>query len=166
MRLLKTITDYASINFAGGGAYVTDAELGDRVAMEIQEGTVQMIIVHATTLTNLTGGASVMNAYGVANTTDTINAAATALPLRRGYVSGTGLTLTLEPTASSGPTMFYVGFIVGDSGRGLISITCPYTTFTITHTETAGTWKCDLYLYGDPRRYNEMKVGTVVDGGD
>ena len=156
MRLLKTITSYATGDLSGS---LDNTEIGDRIAMDITEGTVNTVVLIANTTTNIAGGTkSNVEAYGCSDATSTLRTG-NVLYLTDGIATGVAGNQPLDAPAINGPALMYVRR-ASDSARAFDDLTCPYVTFMYDEDRTSGVVSFSILLYGTPRQFGDMKTET------
>jgi hypothetical protein len=160
MRLLRKITGYATVNLATP-THSDNDELGDRIPMEIQEGTVHhLLLVHTITTTIAGGTKGNLEAVRCSTPTNTIG----ALAYHGIAISGAGLSQTtpattyaFQPAAANNVAFHLVS--QERNADSLQPILAPYVSFLLDTDRTAGAWTTEVYLYGEPHKYSDIPIG-------
>ena len=168
MRLLRKITDYATVAFANpqaNGTHSDNDELGDRIPTEIEEGTVQRIVLVHTFTTTMTGATYALEAFMCPDATTAMSASSlTAWDIEitndlTGQ-SGTGTSNFIPRVGGEVCIMQCTGFFDADFVDNFLP--GPFVAFRLGADSTAGAFTTEVYLYGEPRRFSDMKTSTTT----
>jgi len=164
MKLLKTISNYATVDFAVSAPAET-AEVGDRIAMDMQEGRGLGVCLGIT----VTGAIS-----GVVSDGTKINiyphSSMTATDALTNGDANTGMEVDVPEIASAieaaairvdAGTQFIWAWW-GATNYGSNEILSPYVAFKWDHDMDKGALTISAYIFGDPNCFDEMPHGTVA----
>jgi len=169
VRLLKIIEDYASVNLNATATHASGAELGNRLQVEIEEGTVECIMLEHIYTETVNGATepTLLCTNLPSETFDITKAGeqADSLIIEKLGIDSNAKTAVGKDfiPRSAGNVSHHVTWSgSGEEAPAGCPLFGPWVTFQITITDsTAGIFTTKAYLYGQPRRFSDMKTGTV-----